>query len=64
MERHDVLCNCGWGVLNCPAEIIPNHCPYCGHDLWQNAEQVSIPVEEDDDILFHDEMTDDEVFGL
>lgn len=29
--REDVLCGCGWGILGCPVERLPESCPLCGH---------------------------------
>ena len=35
-ERHNVLCQCGWGRLNVPETEIPEFCPVCGSYLCQD----------------------------
>lgn len=39
MERHDVLCGCGWGLLAVPVSEIPDHCPVCGHNFGQDPQE-------------------------
>ena len=37
-DRHDVLCQCGWGLLQVPESEIPERCPVCGHALFQGGD--------------------------
>ncbi len=39
-ERHDVLCQCGWGLVNVPVSIVdPENltCPMCGYVFGKEA---------------------------
>jgi len=40
-ERHDVLCQCGWGILACPESQLPDECPVCGFDFAAYATGVA-----------------------
>ena len=52
-EKHDVLCQCGWGRLSIPKSEIPEKCPVCGFNFWEHAEhQGDISSE---DINFEEE---------
>lgn len=39
-ERHNVLCQCGWGHMAVPEDEIPELCPVCGFNFWEHAEYI------------------------
>lgn len=42
-ERIDVLCQCGWGRLGCPASELPTECPVCGFAFGEVTEAAENP---------------------
>lgn len=38
-QRHDVLCQCGWGQLQMPESEIPERCPICDFNLRELGEE-------------------------
>ena len=38
-QRVDYLCQCGWGLLSMPVDLVPNFCPECDFELHTTPEE-------------------------